>query len=232
MTSTSILVHDGDRQVAGPLLRGHSWEASASELVGHRVWPRDLAGEVKEFDTAELPRVSLRSMVVGDLPVLGAWLAHPHLERWFAGDGEPTPERIRELYLPAIEGAEPTRLSVVECNGRSIGFCQDYVVRDHPDYAMLTPDPDAVGIDYAIGEPAFVGRGIGVRLLWALLHSVVARRPDATTVVAAPDHRNEASLRALEKVGFRRGVWFDQRQPDGSVTTMVGCTLDLPTVLG
>ena len=53
------------------------------------------------------------------------------------------------------------------------------------------------------------------------------RFPDATSYFAAPDHRNEASLRVLDKVGFTEGIWFDEPQADGIVDTVVGCTLDV-----
>jgi aminoglycoside 6'-N-acetyltransferase len=36
----------------------------------------------------------------------------------------------------------------------------------------------------------------------------------------------------LAKVGFAEGVWFDEPLHDGSVATVVGCTLDVATVLG
>ena len=117
-----------------------------------------------------------------------------------------------------------TRLWVVEVNGRSVGLVQDYRIRDHPEFALLTPDPDALGVDYLIGEPAYVGRGIGTLMLWAWLVRVPRRFPDVRHCFAAPDHRNEASLRLLERVGFRRGTWFDEPQSDGSTATVVGAT--------
>jgi aminoglycoside 6'-N-acetyltransferase len=58
------------------------------------------------------------------------------------------------------------------------------------------------------------------------------RFPDATAYFAAPDHRNTASLRMLAKAGFEEGTWFDEPQPDGTVDTVVGCTLDVRRVLG
>jgi RimJ/RimL family protein N-acetyltransferase len=122
---------------------------------------------------------------------------------------------------------------VVEVNGRSVGFVQDYRIGDHPEYAVLTGRPDAVGLDYAIGEPAWVGRGIGTRMLWVYLRDVVRPHyPDVSACFAAPDHRNAASLRVLDKLGFRQGLWFDEPQPDGRVDTVVGCTLDVCHVLG
>ena len=47
-----------------------------------------------------------------------------------------------------------------------------------------------------------------------------------------PDHRNAASLRVLAKAGFSEGLWFDEPQDNGTVDTVVGCTLDVPRVLG
>ena len=101
----------------------------------------------------------------------------------------------------------PTRMWVVEVNGRSVGFVQDYRIGDYPDYAVLGPDPDAIGVDYAIGADRVArprarrsgcsGRGCcgpGTRF------------PDATTYFAAPDHRNAASLRILAKAGLHRGA--------------------------
>jgi RimJ/RimL family protein N-acetyltransferase len=121
---------------------------------------------------------------------------------------------------------------VVEVNGRSIGFLQDYRIGDYPDYAVLGPDPEAIGVDYLIGDPVWVGRGLGVRMLWAWMLRASRRFPDATTYFAAPDHRNKASLRVLDKAGFSQGLWFDEPQEDGSVDTVVGCSLDVRRVLG
>ena len=58
------------------------------------------------------------------------------------------------------------------------------------------------------------------------------RLPAATTYFAAPDHRNAASLRMLAKAGFHEGLWFDEPREDGTVDTVVGCTLDVRRVLG
>ena len=194
--------------------------------------PRDLSGHVKEFVVDHDTRVAVRAMTRGDLVDVVRWRQSEHIGRWWASEGPPTRERIEQRYGPDIDGMSPTRIWVAEVNGRSVGFVQDYRISDEPDYALLTPDPDAIGFDYAIGEPAFVGRGIGPRMAWVWLSSIPRRYPGATACFAAPDHRNAASLRMLAKVGFEQGTWFDEPQPDGSTTTMVGCSLDLRRVLG
>ena len=121
---------------------------------------------------------------------------------------------------------------VVEANGRSVGFLQDYRISDYPESALLAPAPDAVGVDYVIGEVTWLHRGVGTRMLRRWFDVAHAGYPDATTYFAAPDHRNVASRRLLLKVGFTEGTWFDEPQPDGSVATVVGHSLAIASVLG
>lgn len=228
---TPIAVRRHGRRLTGIARAGESWATAAERVIGRPAYAVDLSGEVKEFTADEWPVVTLRPMVRGDLPVLEHWLRQEHVRPWFEVDGEPTPERVAKLYGPAIDGDDPTNLWVTEVNGRSVGMVQDYRISDHPEYALLTPDPDAIGFDYLLGEPAWLGYGIGTRMLWSLVTGLRERYPDATAAFAAPDHRNAASLRVLAKIGCTRGTWFDEPQPDGSVTTMVGCTLDLRRVV-
>ncbi|MGY0385993.1 GNAT family N-acetyltransferase [Nocardioides sp. WG-D5] len=229
---TPVAVHTGTQRLGGVTRPGESWASAATRIAGRPAYAVDLSGEVKEFSSDPMPVVALRPMTRGDLPHLVRWLNAEHVHRWYSVDGEPTPEWVAENYGPDIDGKTPVTFWVIEVNGRSVGFCQDYRISDEPDYALLTPDPDAIGFDYAIGEPAFVGRGIGPRMAWVWLTSIPRRYPGATACFAAPDHRNAASLRMLDKVGFEQGTWFDEPQPDGSTTTMVGCSLDLRRVLG
>ncbi|MEX0429187.1 GNAT family N-acetyltransferase [Nocardioides sp. DS6] len=230
---TAVAVRHGAHRALGLTEDGESWAQAAARMGGGRpAYAVDLTGEVKEFTGDAWPVVALRPMTPGDLPSLVRWLSQEHVRRWFGVDGPPTPERVADRYAADIAGETATTMWVVETNGRSVGFCQDYRVGDYPDYALLTPDPEAIGVDYAIGEPAFVGRGLGTRMLWTWLLGVEARYPGARTCFAAPDHRNAASLRVLDKVGFARGTWFDEPQPDGTVSTVVGCTLDLKRVVG
>jgi aminoglycoside 6'-N-acetyltransferase len=175
--------------------------------------------------------VAVRPMTYGDLPDVVAWRAAPHVLRWWDAD-VPDLEAATARYGPRIDGASPISMWVWEVNGRSVGLVQDYRIADHPEYALLTPDPTAVGVDYLLGEADRVGRGLGTRCLWAWAVHARARYPDVGAFFAAPDHRNRASLRVLAKLGFAEGLWFDEPQEDGTVATVVGCTFDVGRVLG
>lgn len=233
--SVPITVRHGGRDLAGATRESESWAAAARRIaatVAGDPVAVDLSGEPKTFAVVPDVRVSLRAMTRGDLPDVIRWRQSEHIHRWWAADGEPSAVRVTEQYADSIDGMTPTRMWVAEVNGRSVGFVQDYRLSDYPDYALLTPDPDAIGVDYAIGEPAWVGKGVGAGVLWAWLLRTRHRFPAAASCFAAPDHRNTASLRVLEKVGFEQGTWFDEPGEDGSISTVVGCSLSLDRVVG
>jgi aminoglycoside 6'-N-acetyltransferase len=229
-----LVVHDRGRDLAGVVHEGEAWAAAArrtaASLHADPV-PVDLSGEVKQFVVDHDNRVTVRAMTRGDLSVVTRWRQTEHIRRWWASEGEPTAERIAERYGPRIDGLSPTRMWVAEVNGRSVGFVQDYRIGDYPEYAVLGPDPTAIGLDYALCEE-WSGRGYGARVLWAWMARARQRFPDAATYFAAPDHRNAASLRVLAKAGFSEGLWFDEPNDEGGVDTVIGCSLDVGRVLG
>jgi aminoglycoside 6'-N-acetyltransferase len=230
-----LVVRDLDHTLSGVVHPGESWAAAARRTVASmhaEPVPLDLSGEVKQFVVDHDTRVTVRAMMHGDLPDVARWRSAAHVQKWWAGEGEATLEAVTAKYGPDIDGTTPTRMWVAEANGRSVGFLQDYRIGDYPQYAVLGPDPAAIGIDYAIGDPAWTGRGIGTRLVWAWMQRARQRFPDASAYFAAPDHRNRASLRMLAKLGFTEGLWFDEPRDDGTVDTVVGCTLDVRRVVG
>lgn len=230
-----VVVHDRGHDLAGVVRAGESWAEAARRTCAavHALpVPVDLSGGVKQFAIDHERVVSLRAMTHGDLADVARWCATEHVRRWWAVDGEPTREAVEATYAPRIDGMTPTRMWVVEVNGRSVGFVQDHRIGDHPDAAVPGPARDAIGVEYAIGDPAWVGRGLGVRLLWAWMLRARRRFPDAPTFFAAPDHRNAPSLRILAKAGFAEELRFDEQHRDGSVGTVVGCSLDVRRVLG
>ncbi|MCW2753563.1 MAG: GCN5-related N-acetyltransferase [Marmoricola sp.] len=212
---------------------GESWaERADRSLTGvGPVLALDLSGDPLKFRIDAEHRLSVRQMTPGDLADVTRWVNTSHVATWW--DQYRTQEQVEAFYGPALRGEDPTRLWIFEVNGRSVGFCQDYRIADHPEWALLCSRPDAVGFDYAIGEPAWVGRGIGTSLLWVFLRDIVwPAYPGVREFFAAPDHRNAASLRLLAKLGFTQGVWFDEPNPDGTADTMIGCSLDVAQVMG
>ena len=216
---------------------GESWARAADRLAGGRgpVLAVDLSGDPLRFGLDEDHRFALRPMTEGDFVDLGRWVNAPHVAKWW--DEHRSVEQIAAYYAPGIRGQDPVRYWIWEVNGRSVGFCQDYRISDHPDYALLCGRPDAIGFDYVIGEMAYVDRGLGTSLLWVFLRDIVVPAYDgAVELFAAPDHRNTRSRRVLAKLGAVEGMWFDEprdpAQSGGRVDTVVGCSIDVKRVLG
>jgi RimJ/RimL family protein N-acetyltransferase len=215
-----------------------SWAQAADRLSpgGGPVLAVDLSGDPLRFRVDHDHVYSVRPMTPGDFPEVARWINQPHVARWWT-DFDPSGPRVEEQvaaqYGPVLRGEEPIRAWIWEVNGRSVGFAQDYRISDHPEFALLSSRPDAVGVDYGIGEPAFVGRGLGTSLVWVYLRDIVwPAYPDTLEFFAAPDHRNAASLRLLAKLGFVEAVWFDVPNARGGVETVVGCSLDVTKVIG
>ncbi len=211
---------------------GLAWAEAADRLTGGRgpVLAVDLSGDPLRFCVDDDHRFALRPMTEGDLPDVTRWVNSSHVARWW--DEHRTAEQVAAHYGPGIRGEDAVRYWIWEVNGRSVGFCQDYRIADHPEFALLCGRPDAIGFDYVIGEPAFVDRGLGTKLLWVFLRDIVvpAYVPVAE-LFAAPDHRNTRSLRVLEKLGATQGLWFDEPQSHGGVDTVIGCSIDVRRVL-
>ena len=79
---------------------------------------------------------------------------------------------------------------------------QTYQWRDWPKEAeRVGAQPDEAGIDYLIGDPALIGRGIGPEMIRAFIAKVIGPDLGLRTNVAVA---NERSWRCLEKLGFVR----------------------------
>lgn len=135
-----------------------------------------------------------------DLELVRNWLGMPHVARWYLA-GSTLEHELDELRQ-CIAGEQPTHALVVLEHGRPIGWCQWYLCSDYPDYAAdVGAGPGDVGIDYAIGDPARTGKGVGTSLIAALIAHVRQRHP-AAGLIADPEATNLASRRVLEKNGF------------------------------
>lgn len=162
--------------------------------------------------------VGIRPMGWGDLPTLTGWLAEPHVRRWWRREPSDLAS-VEARYGSCLNGSDPTELFVIEDSARPVGMVQRYLFADEPEWALalagIADVAGAAGIDYLIGDPEAVGRGIGTAAISAFVPVVFDWRPVGSIVVSV-DQVNRASWRLLERVGFRR-VWAGELDsPDPS----------------
>lgn len=136
----------------------------------------------------------------GDLTLVERWLGEPHVARWYLA-GSSLEAELDDIRS-SVSGAQPVHMYVACQEGEPVGWCQWYLCQvDRAWAADIGAGPDDCGIDYAIGDRAHVGRGVGTELIAALVTLVRAERPECG-IVADPDAANVASRRVLEKNGF------------------------------
>jgi len=153
-------------------------------------------------------KLTLRQLGREDLPLLSRWLSTPHVQLWWREPGDA--DAIDAAYRPAIDGADPTELLVAELDGRPIGMLQRYRLAENPEYQRaLGPagvPSSAAGLDYLIGDPDLIGRGLGPMMIAAGSAGAWSAYPEITAIVVAVQVGNRRSWRALEKAGYRR-LW-------------------------
>ena len=142
------------------------------------------------------------SLASDHFPLLLKWLETPHVKIWWDSQLEWTPELIKKKYEPYLNGSNLMDAYVFSVENNPIGYIQYYNKHDFPrehDYAMELPESCAA-IDWYIGEPEFIGRGIGPKALELFLDKHVFTNFD--TVFVDPDTANTSAIRAYEKIGF------------------------------
>ncbi len=143
-----------------------------------------------------------------DLPSLAVWLARPHVSRWWREPSDLI--SVERNYGPLAEGVDPTEGFIVHFRARPIGYVQRYLIDEHPDWRAAIRralgHAGGFGIDYLIGEPDLVGKGVGRRMISEFANASWERYPSASRIIVALQQDNIASWKALEAASFRR-IW-------------------------
>jgi aminoglycoside 6'-N-acetyltransferase len=152
---------------------------------------------------------SFRPLRRTDFPLLQRWLAEPHVLRWW--NHETTAAAVERDFGDSVDGREPAENWLVLADGEPLGLIQCCFWEDYPEYleeiaGVYAVPPAALTIDYLIGPPLYVGRGLGTQMIAAFLDEAWVRHPAASSVVVPVVAANTASCRALEKSGFREAA--------------------------
>ncbi len=150
-----------------------------------------------------------------DFPLLGTWLAAPHVARWWAESGDP--DALESRYGPTVDGTDPTEVFIASLDGLPVGLVQRYRFGDEAGWATaLAPagiPSDSFGIDYLVGDPDRTGQGLGPTMIRAFVDDSWDRYPGCGACVVAVHVDNRRSWRALERCGFQRD-WIGRLDTD------------------
>lgn len=160
-------------------------------------------------------RVTLRPLARRDLDLLHRWMNAPHLVPFYM-HGPISGDAVEEKFTPRLDPGHSVRCVIAEADGQAYGYLQWYHNRDHPDWGVDTiGQPDGISIDYYIGDPGYLGRGLGAPMLEALVMEVLPRlAPRDRTAFIGHDRTNHRAIRCTERAGFKGvGAFQDGAKP-------------------
>jgi len=141
-------------------------------------------------------RVTLEAVdLVRDSHRLLGWLAQPHVAKWW-GDAAQAMQHVRRC--------EPESHALIVANRTPVGYlCWQEPPKQELEAAGLTDLPRGlVDIDILIGEPDWLGRGVGSQALELLL-ARLRDSPFVAFAVLGTSASNTSAIRCYEKAGFR-----------------------------
>ena len=164
--------------------------------------------------------LTLRLMTELDLVVLHEWLNRPHIFEWWGGEAErPSLEEVLEHYRPRVLAAESVTMYIAMLASEPIGFAQSYIALGSGDgWWEEETDPGVRGIDQSLANPEQLNRGLGTKLVRALVEILFAD-PSVTKIQTDPAPNNHRAIRCYEKAGFVRERVITT--PDGPAVYMV-----------
>ena len=146
--------------------------------------------------------LELRLLNDSDIPLIEIWLNKEHVKRWYEIPrmGIAIDDWISEIKEYKGEYQWITYL-IVLYQGHPIGLCLYYKCEDSDEDIGLCPLTGAYGIDYLIGEEAFIGKKLGREMVMLLVEKIFSFQ-DAQIVTAYIDKDNRASEKTLLSCGF------------------------------
>ncbi len=133
-----------------------------------------------------------------DLLLIHRWMNDPDVARYW---DLPGPIERTAAHLAEQRALTHTEPYLARLSGRPIGYWELYRAAEDRLAAYYPAQGDDLGVHLLIGEPSLRGVGLGATLLTALCDAI--QRESRCRIVAEPDARNVASVRAFLAAGFR-----------------------------
>lgn len=142
-----------------------------------------------------------------DFPLISEWLATPHVARWWNHD--PSLPAIEADFGGCVDGTEPCDVFIALLDRIPVGLIQRYRFGAYPQYIdelahILQVPPQLTSIDYLVGPPDALGKGIGSAMIAALASRTWDDDPATPAIIVPVQADNHASWRSLVRAGFVR----------------------------
>lgn len=145
-------------------------------------------------------KISFQPLTSDHIPLLRKWLREPHVaEFWQEPQDE---EEFRKKFLHELQERN-VRSYIIDFDDQPVGYIQDYEASQVGGGWWPDAEPGTFGIDQFIGDPNFVNKGLGTKMIQAFVQRLF-QNPSVIEIIADPDPKNGRAVRVYEKVGFKK----------------------------
>ena len=159
---------------------------------------------------------TFQPLIKSDLPLLFKWFAQPYIAALWK---EPTEwEKFEEKFAKRLRSTD-TFSFIAGVGDKTIGYIQYHLINDADRalFANVQLPVETVGLDLFIGEPSYLDKGYGTKLLRSFMEYVKKCRPLCKRIIIDPAPDNHRAIKCYEKVGFKvLGTYHTPYGPTGS----------------
>ncbi len=151
-----------------------------------------------------------------DLELVHDWMHQPHVVPFWYLD-VPRPEL--RAYLEGVAGDSHVEPLIGCVDGVPVSYWEVYRAAEDALAEYYAAEEHDQGVHLLVGPIELTGRGLGRRLLEAVVGWQLAREPRTRRIVAEPDARNARMIHVFERCGFVREA--EVELPDKRAALMV-----------
>ncbi len=133
------------------------------------------------------------------LPLIERWLQLPHVKAYFDSGPVWSPSHERFILGRSTDWESSYIFTI---SGIPVGYIQSYWPAYADEEWSQTFDDDTVGVDLYIGEPDYLDKGVGTKLLTAFVERLF-ENPAVGRIILDPEPDNARAIACYRKVGFR-----------------------------
>jgi len=142
--------------------------------------------------------ISFITLTSEQMDLILRWLKEPHVQEfWHESDND---EEVREKFLVKLKDYA-IEAFIIQVDQQPIGYIQSYEACRMGGGWWTDVPPRVYGIDQFIGDPAFIGRGVGSIVVRCFIEEL-CKKKSVKEVIVDPDPLNLRAIRMYEKIGF------------------------------
>jgi RimJ/RimL family protein N-acetyltransferase len=136
-----------------------------------------------------------------DLDLVHGWMHQPHVVPFWHLD---VPRAELRAHLESMAAAAHIEPLIGCVDGVPVSYWEVYRAAEDALAAHYAAEEHDQGVHLLVGPIELTGRGLGRRLLEAVVDWQLAREPRTRRIVAEPDVRNARMIHVFERCGFVR----------------------------